>query len=443
MEISTFTDEYELAAALYGVTPERLREIDGLHKERRPRWIAADDGDALGVVTSHLRGDDRLFGYFGGDLARTAGPLAATVAAALRRDLHVSVDETDTPAFLAAGFRRVRAEDRFRVPFAAVLDRLGEHTVPEGHTLLTADAADPARLLELDTELRQDVPGSECWAPDPVWFREETFDSPCFSADGYLVAVDDETGEYCGLARFWRNTDGPRLGLLAVRATHRGRGLGAALLWQAARAASRWGFDEFTAESDPSTDVMHGWLTRLGGIRTGADVELVRERLTLEPVATRHGHGYVSMIEECDLGGEGYPWNNAPLACTDFPAFAAELADEAAGIGLPDGVAPQRTFVLVKDGIEVLGEFRLRPVISEPYEEHNGHVGYNMRPSVRGRGYATRGLALLLDEARRLGVPGVLVTVEGDNDASARVIEKNGGRVIRSFEGARSFWIDL
>lgn len=443
MEISTFTDEYELAAPLYGLTAARLREIDGLHGEHRRRWLASDAGGPVGVVTSHVRADDRLFAHFGGDLARTAGPLSAAVSSAHRRELHVSVDETAAPVFLDAGFRARRREDRFRVDFATALDRLGDRPVPGGWSLRRADAVDPDRLLELDTALRQDVPGSEDWKPDPVCFREETFDSPHFSPDGYLVAVDEATGDHAGLARFWRNPDGPRLGLLAVLPAHRGRGLGAALLSAAAKAASRWGSSGFTAESDPSTAVMHAWLTRLGGVRTGTDVELVRERLTLEPVARRHGPGYVAMIEECHRDGEGYPWNNAPLARRDFDAFTAELADEAKGIGLPDGVAPQQTFVLVEDGVEVLGEFRLRPVISEPYEEHNGHVGYNLRPSARGRGYGTRGLALLLDEARRLGVPGVLVPVEGDNAASARVIEKNGGRVIRAFDGARSFWIDL
>ncbi|GIG66155.1 hypothetical protein Pen01_24500 [Phytomonospora endophytica] len=386
----------------------------------------------MGVVTSHIRADERLFGHFGGDLARTAGPLAAAVVAEHRRELHVSADETDTPAFLDAGFRERRREDRFGVAFATALDRLGERPVPTGYTLRAADTVDADRLRELDTALRRDLPGSEGWKPG----------SPHSSPDGHLVAVTAD-GEYTGLVRFWRTQGGPRLGLLAVLPAHRGAGLGAALLSRAMRAAATWGFTEFTAESDPSAEVMHGWLTRLGGVRTGTDVELVRERLTLEPVAERHRHGYVAMIEECDRDGEGYPWNNAPLARRDFTAFTAELADEARGVGLPDGVAPQRTFVLVEDGVEVLGEFRLRPVITEPYEEHNGHVGYNLRPSARGRGYGTRGLALLLDEARRLGVQGVLVPVEGDNAASARVIEKNGGRVIRAFDGARSFWIDL
>ncbi|HEY1180479.1 MAG TPA: GNAT family N-acetyltransferase, partial [Phytomonospora sp.] len=431
MEISTFTDEYELAAPLYGLRPERLREIDGRHGERRERWLASDANGPVGVVTSHVRADDRLFGHFGGDLARAAGPLAAAVIAEHRRALHVSADEDDTPAFLDAGFRERRREDRFDVPFATALERLGERPVPAGYTLRAADTVDADRLLALDTALRREVPGSEDWRPDPARFHADTFDSPHFSPDGYLVAVTGD-GDHAGLARFWRNPGGPRLGLLAVLPAHRGTGLGAALLSQAMRAASTWGFAGFTAESDPSTEVMHAWLTRLGGVRTGTDVELVRGRLTLEPVAERHRRGYVAMIEECHRDGEGYPWNNAPLARRDFAASATELADEARGVGLPDGGAPQRTFVLVEDGVEVLGEFRLRPVITEPYEEHNGHVGYNLRPSARGRGYGTRGLAMLLDEARRLGVPGVLVPVEGDNAASARVIEKNGGRVIRA-----------
>ncbi|GLZ75463.1 hypothetical protein Afil01_02700 [Actinorhabdospora filicis] len=440
MEISTYTDDYELVAPLYGLSPERLREIDALHAERPPRLVAVDGGTPVGVVGGWVRPDGRLVGRFGGDPARTAAPLADRLAAMFGADVHTQVAEEDAPAFRAAGFRDLRAEDRYRVRFAEALDRLGERPVPGGYRLIGADSADPGRLLDLDCALR-----GRGWRPDPVWFREETFGSPFFDPSGYLVAVSG-AGDYTGLARFWRNPDGPRLGFLAVLPEHRGRGVAAALLARAMRAAASWGHEEFVTEADPDTEGA-SLLARAGASRTGRSVELVRERVLLEAVAERHGPSYVAMIGECERIGEGYPWNNVPLARSDFAAFVRELQEEAAGIGLPEGAAAQRTYVLTRDG-EVLGEFRLRPDIAEPFEEHNGHIGYNLRPSARGRGLGTRGLALVLDEARRLGVPGVLLTVEGANEESVRVILKNGGRLVRVFGDAddarvRSYWIDL
>ena len=62
-----------------------------------------------------------------------------------------------------------------------------------------------------------------------------------------------------------------------------------------------------------------------------------------------------------------------------------------------------------------------------------GHVGYAVVPWREGRGYATRGLALMLEEARGVGLPYVELTAQEANPASVRVIEKNGGRLVERF----------
>ncbi|WP_088282361.1 GNAT family N-acetyltransferase [Kineosporia sp. A_224] len=167
----------------------------------------------------------------------------------------------------------------------------------------------------------------------------------------------------------------------------------------------------------------------------------------LETVSVAHGPSYVSMLDEFDRAGDGYPYNDADLAREDFGQFVREADEEAAGIGLPQGIPPQTTFVLVADGV-VLGEVRYRPRLDEPYEQFHGHAAYNIRHSARGRGVATTGLGLLIDRARADGLPGMLLTVEGDNPASVRVIEKNGGRHLRDTvddDGGQvaSYWIDL
>ncbi len=93
---------------------------------------------------------------------------------------------------------------------------------------------------------------------------------------------------------------------------------------------------------------------------------------------------------------------------------------------------PQTTYALVDRDGRALGEIRLRPHLTPPFEQHNGHIGYNVRPGQRGKGYATRMLALALDQARALGLERVMLPVEGENPASVRVIVKNGGILERS-----------
>jgi predicted acetyltransferase len=59
-----------------------------------------------------------------------------------------------------------------------------------------------------------------------------------------------------------------------------------------------------------------------------------------------------------------------------------------------------------------------------------GHIGYDIRPSMRGRGLATPMLAAALPLAARLGIDPALVTPHISNVPSRRVIESNGGELV-------------
>jgi predicted acetyltransferase len=59
----------------------------------------------------------------------------------------------------------------------------------------------------------------------------------------------------------------------------------------------------------------------------------------------------------------------------------------------------------------------------------SGHIGYAVVPWKRGRGYASKALALLLRLARAEGLPRVMLTCDRDNEASKRIIGKCGGRL--------------
>ena len=71
-----------------------------------------------------------------------------------------------------------------------------------------------------------------------------------------------------------------------------------------------------------------------------------------------------------------------------------------------------------------------------------------MRPSRRGRGYASEILRLTLEEAKKLGFDKILVTCNEPNLASARVIEKNNGTLEKivphpGFPNVRRYYFDL
>lgn len=168
------------------------------------------------------------------------------------------------------------------------------------------------------------------------------------------------------------------------------------------------------------------------------------ETLTLiEPTSLLKDDFYALTDEFLTEGDQRYR-----KAIADFEGFIQLCSDEAVGRNLVPGRVPQSTFWLVRDGQRILGCSRLRHTLNAFLEEEGGHIGYDVRPSERRRGYGTLLLRLTLDRARDLGIKQVLVTADSPNVASWRIIEKNGG-VLQSEalsrhtgELLRKYWID-
>ena len=60
-----------------------------------------------------------------------------------------------------------------------------------------------------------------------------------------------------------------------------------------------------------------------------------------------------------------------------------------------------------------------------------GHIGYSVVTWKQRRGYATRALAAILPDARKIGLPYIEISTDTDNIASQKVITANGGILIK------------
>lgn len=158
---------------------------------------------------------------------------------------------------------------------------------------------------------------------------------------------------------------------------------------------------------------------------------------------------YLSMLEDFLAAGEKRYQNILETVLGDFQTYVRHLEYMSKGIGLRSGYVAYTSFWLVLNDSLILGTSRLRHHLTPALEHEGGHIGYNIRPSQRQKGYGTQILSLTLDRARDRGLSRVLVTCNTDNIASARIIENNHGilksRLISNNTGKMisQYWIDL
>lgn len=76
---------------------------------------------------------------------------------------------------------------------------------------------------------------------------------------------------------------------------------------------------------------------------------------------------------------------------------------------------------------KIIGLLSVRYDLSRELSDKYGDIGYGVRPSERGKGYATMMLKHALDICREKGMEKVRLGCYKDNIPSARTIVKNGG----------------
>jgi RimJ/RimL family protein N-acetyltransferase len=115
-----------------------------------------------------------------------------------------------------------------------------------------------------------------------------------------------------------------------------------------------------------------------------------------------------------------------------FPAFLAYY-DRSAGYGLWAAVE--------RSSGEFIGWFHLRPADGSPPGEVE--LGYRLRRSAWGKGYATEGSrALIRTGFSEFGAERIVASTVAVNVASRRVMEKAGLRFVRSFHQPWPFKIE-
>lgn len=103
-------------------------------------------------------------------------------------------------------------------------------------------------------------------------------------------------------------------------------------------------------------------------------------------------------------------------------------------------------FSIRKEDNKIIGSVKLHHFLT-PDLENGGHIAYGIRPSERKKGYGKQQLLLVLDAARDIKIPKVMIACDKDNIASAKTVLSCGGILTSEniYEGAvqQHYWIDL
>lgn len=241
------------------------------------QWQALDGDVVVGCGYAARRADGRMF--VGADAWRgdAFDLLAEAMTAELAGPLYTLVDEADAEsadAWRRAGFAVRRREWEYAVPTDPRVTGLGEVRPPEGVAVVPAGQVDEALLRAVDRDIRDEVEAAGGWwqtMPAEVVPRDpgDTIVDP----SKYAVAAGPD--RYLGLIRVVR-AKRPRIGLVAVRAGERRRGIARALLAHALGALHTAGYDSAWAEAHESNLAACALLEGAGAERVGGNLELVR-----------------------------------------------------------------------------------------------------------------------------------------------------------------------
>jgi predicted acetyltransferase len=135
--------------------------------------------------------------------------------------------------------------------------------------------------------------------------------------------------------------------------------------------------------------------------------------------------GFEDYVMSYKKVNDEYYYNKYKKALEVFGEYLNDLDKLQRGEELPPDCVPTSNFWLVAEE-KVVGVVRVRHFEIDTA----GHIGYDISPDYRNKGYGIKILQLALVKASELGIKEVIVTCNIENVASRKIIEKNNGKLL-------------
>ena len=145
-------------------------------------------------------------------------------------------------------------------------------------------------------------------------------------------------------------------------------------------------------------------------------------------------------FEETQSAHDGGFWDAENFV---YEEWLASNQNHEMGINLPEGWVPDIQLVAFSRDGQAVGFLNLRLRLNNYLLNEGGHIGYSIRPSERGKGYAKESLRQGLQVAKEKNIHRALVTCSTENPASREVILANGGQFEDVRNGTERYWIEV
>jgi ribosomal protein S18 acetylase RimI-like enzyme len=240
------------------------------------QWHALEDDRVVGRGEASHRPDGRIFLSIDSWHSAVFDHLAEAMLADLPTPLYAVVDEADldlASSWKRAGFTIRRREWEYLLPTDPQVTGLDSVPPPSGVTMVPVGAALEGPLSEAYKAIRAEVEATVGWESMPavVLLRPDGTSQ----LDPLKFAVAAESDRYVGLVRVASRRRHAWIGLIAVRADLRRRGIARALLAHVLGSLHRRGIETASAEVDESNGAAVALFEGLGAKRASSTLELV------------------------------------------------------------------------------------------------------------------------------------------------------------------------
>jgi ribosomal protein S18 acetylase RimI-like enzyme len=239
-------------------------------------WHALEDDLVVGRGEASRRPDGRIFLSIDAWHGAVFEHLAEAMLPALPRPLYTVVDEADadlTSQWRRAGFTVRRREWEYLVPTDPRTTGLASILPPPGVTIVPLGEADDGLLRELDRVIRDEIEATVGWQEMPAEVLPRPAGVTVLDPSKYAAAV--EAGHYAGYVRLAHVARLPRIGLIAVRAGARRRGIARALLAEVLGSLHHKGIARASADVNEANDGALALFDGVGARRANSNLELV------------------------------------------------------------------------------------------------------------------------------------------------------------------------